>query len=82
MSYKNFIAFVETSSENYGILCHFGGYDKGFYGILMIGILILQLFHCIFGWRKVNLSHNLISESSERYIIWLHIDWKELFNLW
>ena len=20
-------------SENYGIFCHFGGYDKGFYGI-------------------------------------------------
>ena len=25
MSYKNFIAFVVTPSENYGILCHFGG---------------------------------------------------------
>ena len=29
---ENFIAFVVTPSENYGILCHFGGYDKGFYG--------------------------------------------------
>ena len=29
---KNFISFVVTPSENYGILCHFGGYDKGFYG--------------------------------------------------
>ena len=34
MSYKNFIAFGLTPSENYGVLCHFGGYDKGFYGIV------------------------------------------------
>ena len=27
-------AFVVTLSENYGIFCHFVGYDKGFYGIL------------------------------------------------
>ena len=26
-------AFVVNPSENYGIFCHFGGYDKGFYGI-------------------------------------------------
>ena len=32
MNYKNFIAFVVTPSENYEIFCHFGGYDKGFYG--------------------------------------------------
>ena len=32
MSYKNFIAFVVTPSENYEIFCHFGSYDKGFYG--------------------------------------------------
>ena len=31
MSYKEFIAFVVTPSEIYGILRHFGGYDKGFY---------------------------------------------------
>ena len=33
ISYKQFIAFVVTPSENDGIFCHFGGYDKGFYGI-------------------------------------------------
>ena len=25
-------AFVVTPSENYGIFCHLGGYDKGFFG--------------------------------------------------
>ena len=33
ISYKKIIAFVVTPSENYGIFCHLGGYDKGFYGI-------------------------------------------------
>ena len=33
---ENFIAFVVTPSENYGIFCHFGGYDKGFYGIKIV----------------------------------------------
>ena len=34
--YKIFIAFVVTPSQNYGIFCHFGGYDKGFYCSIQI----------------------------------------------
>ena len=41
MSYTNFIAFVVTPYENYGILCHFGwSYDKGFYGNTIISIFL------------------------------------------
>ena len=41
-----FIAFVVTPYENYGIFCHFGGYDKGFYG-KCINFLSIKVFHIV-----------------------------------
>ena len=35
-----FIAFVVTPYENYGIFCHFGGYDKGFYGMWIVLVFL------------------------------------------
>ena len=65
-SAKKIITFVVTPSENYGIFCHFWGYDKGFYGIIFS--IIESLLHSINERTRKGASQYVLDD------IWAKVD--------